>query len=475
MERTCTDRRPGWSPGHVLAVGLAVSALAGPGIAQDDGRRVYDEQLRVELDQQMAKARKIGLDAGGWFNFALFHYDDASARRERVLRQYQLRGWGSVNLQGVHRFYVRGLLGYDDWNAGTNPTEAHGDQYTGFEVERAWYQFDLGRMLRNETGKAPPVGLRVKAGREFMEIGTGLALSMPLDMVRFDASMENWEAMAFLGKTIHETRNLDDSSAVSGHQRRCLWGGQITYTGLDDHRPFVYYLENQDKTKPDPWESSQAYDYSSRYVGVGSEGTLFLPDLRYQAEVVGEFGKTYSHEAVSGRDRICAMATDFLLEYLFRVPTKPRVSFEHIWASGDDDRQLSATSTVYGNTTGTNDNAFNAFGFRDVGLAFSPRISNLHVYTLGASFYPLEKHKLFRKLEVGTKTFFYHKSSTGPMSDTTADSDTRWLGWEWDVYCNWRVTSDLSWTLRYGAFMPGGAFDDNSCRQFLMTGINLSF
>ncbi|HUT00885.1 MAG TPA: alginate export family protein [Phycisphaerae bacterium] len=459
----------------LLAAGLSLAGAVGVAQAQDDGRRVYDEQLRVQLDRRWAEAREIGLDAGGWFSFALFHYDDAGARRERVLRQYQLRGWGSANIQGVHQFYVRGLLGYDDWNAGLNPVEEHGDQYSGFEIERAWYQFDLGRMLRNQTGKASPLGLRVKAGRAFAEIGTGFVLSTPLDMVQFDASLGNWKLMALLGKTIHKTRNLDDSSAVFDHQRRCLWGAQLTYTGFDQHRPFAYFLDNHDQTKADPFESSQAYGYSSRYVAVGSEGTLLLPNLRYQAEAVGEFGKNYSRGVTDGRDSICAMATDFLLEYLFQVPTHPRISFEHIWASGDDDRQMSATATVLGNEPGTNDNAFNAFGFRDVGLAFSPRISNLHVHALGGSLYPLEKHKVFKRMEVGTKVFFYHKSSSGPISDTTTTSDTRWLGWEWDVYCNWRLTSDLSWTIRYGAFMPGGAFADNSCRQFLMTAINLSF
>ncbi len=467
--------KPGRAFGSVLAASLILAGIVLSAGAQEDGRRVYDEQLRVQLDQQMAEAREIGLDAGGWFNFALFHYDDASARRERVLRQYQLRGWGSANIQGVHKFYVRGLLGYDDWNAGTNPVEKHGDQFTGLEIERAWYQFDLGRMLRSQSGKDPGLGFRVKVGRAFTEIGTGFVLSMPLDMVRFDGSLGDWELMALLGKTIHETPNIDDSSAVSDHQRRCIWGAELTYTGFDRHRPFAYFLDNQDHTTPDPYQRFQGYDYSSRYVGVGSEGTFLLPDLRYQLEVVGEFGRNYSRYVTSGRDDICAMATDFLVEYLFPAPTRPRISFEHIWASGDDDRDLSATSTVRGNTGGTSDNAFNAFGFRDTGLAFAPRISNLHVYTLGASLYPLEQHKLLEKLEVGSKVFFYHKSSSGPVSDTTITSDSRWLGWEWDVFCNWRLTSDLSWTIRYGAFMPGGAFEDNSCRQFLMTGINLSF
>ena len=459
-----------------MAAGAVLAAAAAQAGAQgDDGRRVYDEQLRVRLDQQIAEAQETGVDGGGWFNFAFYRYDDAQARRTRTLRQYQLRGWGSANIQGVHRFYVRGLLGYDDWNAGTNPVERHGDQYSGLEIERAWYRFDLARLLRNRTGQDPPIGLGVKVGRQFTEIGTGFVLSMPLDMIGFETSLWDWKLKALLGKTIHETRNIDDAGAVYDHQRRCLWGAELSYTGFDRHRPFVYYLDNHDQTRPDPFDAAQGYDYSSRYVGVGSRGSLFLPHLRYQVEAVGEFGKTFSDGVTAGRDRICAMATDTQLEYLFQAPTHPKVSFEHVWASGDDDRELSATSTVGGNRPGTRDHAFNAFGYRDTGLAFSPRVSNLHMYSLGASFFPFEQHKRLAKMELGTKVFFYHKSADGAVSDATATEDARWLGWEWDVYCNWRITSDLSWTIRYGAFQPGSAFEHDSCRQFLLTAVTLSF
>ena len=84
----------------------------------------------------------------------------------------------------------------------------------------------------------------------------------------------------------------------------------------------------------------------------------------------------------------------------------------------------------------------------------------------------------FRKMEVGTKVFFYHKSrSSGAISDTTATDSARWVGWEWDVFCDWRITSDLAWTMRYGFFDPGNAFDrsDDTCRQFLYTGLVWSF
>ena len=96
---------------------------------------------------------------------------------------------------------------------------------------------------------------------------------------------------------------------------------------------------------------------------------------------------------------------------------------------------------------------------------------------LGASCFPLESHKLFEKMEVGTKAFFYHKDkSGGPISDTTADTREQWVGWEWDVYCDWRITSDVIWSIRYGAFQPGATYtDQDECRQFVFTAITYSF
>ena len=443
----------------------AVLVPLAPAAAQDGGR-IYREQLRVRLDQQAPLAREFGFDAGGWFTFAFMHLDDQAARKWRTLRQYELRGWASMNLQGVHRGYVRGLLRYDDWNTGDNPNGDKGDDFDE-TLERAWYQFDLGQLLENRTGRPPAVRFKVKAGREFADIGTALVLSMPLDMVQFHLSAGELELMALLGMTITHTANIDNSPKVSDHQDRCFWGVQATYKGLDRHQPFVYFLNNQDDTEPWGSDPVQSYEYTSRYLGVGSEGTLLVPDLRYLFEIVAEWGKTYSDGARAGRDEICAMALDAMLEYMFKAPTRPKVGVEYLFASGDRDRRASATSTVGGNRPGTKDHAFNAFGFRDLGLAFAPRLSNLHVYSLGASFYPLEKHKLFE---------FYHKATGGgPISDSGAVKTSQWLGWEWDVFCDWRITSDVTFTIRYGAFRPGAAFDDRTCRQFLLTALTYSF
>ncbi len=467
--------------GQAARFAAASLAMAFCGVAsgQDDGRRIYEEQLRVRLDRQLADVREVGVDGGGWLNFVLFNYDDASARKHRTLRQYQLRGWASANYRGEHRAYVRALMGYDDWNSGQNPVERRGDEFTCLEVERAWYEFNLERLLFNRTGQEPDVGLQVKVGRQFTEFGTGFALSMPLDAVQITGRVRDLEVTGLLGLTDHDSRNIDDSLAVYDHQQRCLWGVQLRWLGFDRHRPFAYYLHQNDHTEEDPVDTAQRFDYSSRYVGAGCEGSVLLPNLHYHVEAVGEFGRTYSDGVTDGpQDSICAMAVDALVEYIAtETPTKPRVGFEYIWASGDDDRSISATSTAGGNTAGTRDYAFNAFGYRDTGLAFAPRMSNLHIYALNGSLFPLECVDLFEKLEVGSKVFFYHKSAdSGAISDATADNDASYVGWEWDLYCNWRITSDLSWTVRYGAFMPGAAFGNQTdCRQFLLTSVTLSF
>jgi len=474
--------RPGKAPGRasallVFAAGVLLPALAASAQVRQTGVDIYEEQLRVRLDQQVPTAREVGLDYGGWFNFAVFDYDDAAAARTRTLRQFQLRGWASVNVQGVHRGYVRGLLAWDDWKGHDNTIAGRGDTFDD-ELERAWYLFDFGQLLFNQTGQQPPVAFKVKVGRDFATIGTAFVLAIPLDMVQFNIDTANWRFMTLLGKTKKDTNNIDDSARVAHHMDRCFFGAELAYRGLDNHEPFVYFLTQQDHTSPASADAAQSYDYSSRYLGVGSTGTVVSPDLRYRAEAVGEWGKTYSENMLTDQDRICAWALDAGLEYLPMVRMRPKLTAEYMFGSGDSDRRLSANSTVGGNRAGTKDEAFNAFGFRDTGIAFAPRVSNIHIYTAGASFFPLEKHELFRKMEIGTKIFLYHKAKAGgPISDTTATKGTRWLGWEWDVFCDWRLTSDLAWTIRYGLFRPGAAFGPsaNSGRHMLYTGVIFSF
>ncbi len=463
----------------LCAIG-GVSTTAAQGRPRS-GLEIYEEQLRVRLDEQIPGRSDFGYRAGGWLSFAVMDYDDPTAGRDRTLRKLQLRGWLDVDYRGEHRLYVRGLANLDDWSGTDNPRSPSRGTDFDLMVERAWYQFDWGRFWLNRTGNQSPVEWKLKVGREFATIGTGLALATPLDMIELRARWQDWSLKALAGQTIYDSENLDRSPAVAGRQERCFYGVEVAYEGFDRHRPFVYYLMQNDHTTPEPRSATQGYDYSSRYVGIGSEGTILSPDLAYRVEVVGEWGRTYGSGAAASQDEICAWAADVMLEYTFRdTPTRPKLYVEYLFGSGDSDRASSSTSTLGGNTPGTRDRAFNAFGFRDTGIAFSPAVSNLHIWSAGGSCFPLENHKWFERMEVGSKAFLYCRAKdSGAISDTSlpATNNSSYVGWEMDVYVDWRITSDLSWTVRYGFFQPGDAYNgsDKTCRQFVYTGLVLSF
>jgi len=453
----------------VLAVCAAASAQEGGGI------RIYQEQLRVQLDQQQVSAREAGLDAGGWLVSSFLTYDDAVARKRRTLRQNTLQLWASLSFEGVHQFYIRGLFGYDDWNTGDNPQGNKGDEWNT-ELERAWYRFDSTRAALNRTGEYPKAGYSMQVGRDYQMLGSGLTLAVPLDAVRVNAYVGDWNVTGLVGQTLTHTPNIDYSSPVVDHMDRCFYGVELRYTGFDRHEPYVYYLIQRDHT--DEWgeDPTAEYTYHSNYLGVGSGGSLILPDLRYGTELVFETGESNPNPPASRREDIRAMALDVLLEYFFKGPSRPHAQFEYLWGSGDSDRTGSANSTIGGNTAGTDDEAFNAFGFRDTGLAFAPLLGNLHIFKVGAGAMPFPSVELLRKMELGASAFFYMKDkSAGGISDPLGTGDAGWVGWEWDVYCNWRLTSDVSFTTRYGAFLPGDAFEDDDCRHFLYAGLNYSF
>ena len=147
-----------------------------------------------------------------------------------------------------------------------------------------------------------------------------------------------------------------------------------------------------------------------------------------------------------------------------------------MFASGDANRLGSPTNAEGGNRNDHVDRSFSSFGFRDTGISFSPRLSNIHVWRLGGSFRPLPEIEAAKELELGTDYYLYYKNKrVAAISDSLADETSGYAGWEMDYYANYRIFSDLSWTVRFGTFFPGSAFSDQTTRTFLLTGITWSF
>ena len=481
----------------VWLVGIIVSVFISGVYAQGrpesfvQQQRLFEEDIRRRFDREIPTGQRALLDWGGWYTYALFFFNDnnkwsldalgqriphTDRQSQRILHRHDLRFWTQINLDRVHDFYARLKLGFMHWNGHDQFIGERHDDFEGPNLDRAWYRTSLRKMVQHYDGKDLPFDLKVQVGRQYVDMGTGLVFSTPLDAVQLTFELPELTFTGIVGttETIRSMENVDRSVPGYNHTARCFYGGELAWEAFNDHRPFAYFLLQRDHSGEHPDDPNQNYQFDSNYFGFGSEGKLFLTHLRYAAEFVFETGRRYAYGG--GDETIQAYAFDGEVEYLFKHPSRPKVSVEWLHASGDGDRLASPTDTIGGNRPGTHDKSFVGFGFRDTGLALAPQMSNLDMIRLGGSCNPFFKVKPLAKLELGTNFFFYFKDKNdGAISDAAANRDNSEIGQELDLFVNWRITSDVAWLARYGVFWPGNAYDDQSPRHFLYTAITFSF
>lgn len=450
-------------------------------------QRYLEEQIRLQFDESLPYSQKLLFDWGGWYGINFILTDDGY-NSSRTLRRHDFRLWGSINIDdGIHRGYVRMKMLYDDFNPGDSYT-GNEDDLIGPNLDRGWYRFDFTKAISKYTELTLPFEAAVKLGRSYTIIGTGLALSDVLDGIFIEGKIGEFDINAIFAKFPHSRRDLDSSRPNYTNTRRYFYGIEVVYNGLENHKPFFYYLWQRDKMHDsDPSMYIISWDYDSEYLGFGSTGQI-TPYVRYSAELVYESGRTYGYPDVNDpyqyanaryhRDDISAWAWDILLEYIPPRKNQLHLSIEYIFATGDPDRVYSPTNTYVGNEAWTKDLSFNGFGYRDTGLVLFPNITNIHIWRLGASTYPFDESgsEILKNLEIGTNWFLYHKHrSKAAISDTLATVQSGYIGWEMDYFLNWRITSDFAWTARYGVFFPGKAYEDKTTRTFFLAGFIWSF
>ena len=464
----------GGPAGALGQLGLDSRPPGGISSAFLERQRSLERENERKLQQELPASQRFRLDWGGWYNFYFFLFDDGVVS-SRTLREQELRLWASFNAdRGIHQGYFRMRATFNDWNAGDSFTPNE-DDLDGPNLERGWYQIDVAKALRLYGGVEKPFELKFKIGRDLVHIGTGFALDIPLDHIMIQTEALNFQTTVIGGRTPTSVENIDRSRPVADHSDRHFWIIEERYKGWEQHEPFVYIAWQDDHTKEDPPDLLQQFRYDSRYVGFGSTGEL-IENLRYSTEWVIERGRSYSDQRFIKRNRIKAWGFDHRLDYFFRNKNKVVLSAEWMFASGDANRLGSPTNAAGGNRGDKTDRGFVGFGFRDTGIAFSPRLSNIHIWRLGGSFRPLPDIESVKDLELGSDWYLYYKNrSKAAVSDGLADRQSGYLGWEMDYFANYRILSDLAWTVRFGAFFPGKAFSDRTTRTFLLTGITWSF
>ena len=483
-----------------LALTAALAAVQSAD-AQVDLER-FERQLeqiqrdtRLRADQSIPTEQRALLDIGGFFSFNFLAIDDPD-QETHILRQSDLNAYARLNIDNVHEFFVRARTSYRDWNTGDD-FDGHGDDWTEPTLDRAYYKFDLQRYMAAYRDTPMDWNIQFKGGRQLVHWVNGLTFSQEIDGITGRVEIEKWILDVVAGRTRESTVDIDSSRpGFDGDTNRDFVGGMLAWQVVPEHRPFVYGLVQKDAndmdfnedplaslrvTDPGLPELPTRYHYDSFYVGFGSSGNLG-DNILYTVELVYQGGETFSNSfdpltATSidqTRDDIGAFAADIRLDYLLQDEHRTRLSLELLFATGDDDREHT-TNTFGGNAAGTDDDAFNAFGLVNTGLAFAPNVSNLAMVRVGASTVPLPGVSMFKRLQVGTNLFLFNKlDSDAPIDEST--SDDSYLGFEVDFYANWQITSDVSLAVRYGVFFPGQAIEtDHDARHFFFTGVTYAF
>lgn len=483
-------------------VGLGCLGLAGPLYGQDSTLQRLERQLRqaemayeLTVNPALSISERAVIDYGGQVNFSFLAVDDVN-QSTRILRQTDVQLFGRLNFDDVHQFFGRLRFTYRDYNSGDS-FDGDGDEFVQPISDRWWYRFNLAAAARAYGGQRLDGNLTLQVGRQFVTVGSGLALAEELYAAKLAVEFGDFSLMGLIGTTPKSTVIDFDSSRPSFDEdtSRNFFGGMIAYSGIKDHTPYFYILDQRDKnsedeatfTLPGPGGVGTIavpteFDYNSTYFAVGING-LLSPKLIYSTEFIYEIGDTLSNPFVPGapagvpqtRDDVSAWAARAGLTYLFRDANRSRIEFETILASGDDDRLLDTSNTLGGNRSGTKDRSFNGFGFAKTGLAFGAPVSNLLLFRAGATTYPAPDQGIFKNLQIGLDVLVFNKLDTdAPIDEGT--SDDRYLGLETDVFINWRIASDLMLNLSYGVFFPGDAINvENDARHFLYTGITYSF
>ncbi len=455
----------------VFAVGDAFGQRSEPDAFLNQ-QRAISELARAEREKLAPLTEKFSFEYGGMYNFFLFLYDDG-VESSRTFRRHDLRLWGRVGWDaGAHEIFARSRLSLIDFNSGDQFNDE--DDIEGMDLERGFYKFDLAKAMLATEGRRIDYNVELKLGRDLTEFGTGYVLSTPLDQVWLRATYKDFRVTGLIGRTVGSANDFDFTRPIK-RTRRAFLGVQAKYGGWERHEPFAYVLWQRDHNDDRVPAFRQQFDYDSFYAGIGSTGEL-VRNLRYSAEFVAETGTSYSPGQTNRKNNISAWAWDMQLEYLFQNRHRTRASIEYMFASGDPDRTISPTDTLGGNSKGFKDSGFNAFGYRDTGLSFAPRLSNIHIWRAGATYFPCPDHESLKRLELGTNWFLYqkHQSHAG-VSDPLATNPSGYLGWEMDYFANWSVTSDFAATARYGVFFPGDAFADQTTRTYLLLGFTWSF
>lgn len=451
--------------GFVPAI-VAFAALCSSAAVAQDQQKLLEDERRREMDAARPKPdddmkQPFLWDAGGWLHLQFDQVDDEPLRDTRTDRFVDLRLWGEIRYERIYSLYCRVKAQYIDFNPG--------DQYSGTEDNSFHAGFDELYVDADWTENSR--GFAARAGRAFVSMGSGLLYNDLAYMIQGTYTQDRWAVRGWVGHSIIHEDDIDQSIQHSNKSYRGFIGVEGEYLLTGNHRVYGMFLLEHDFNRDQ--FSSVDWTYNANYFGVGGRGTI-IGGLGYSAELIYEFGESAAATSTQ-MESISAFAGLLTLDYQIQGPMEPTLLVQYMYGSGDKDRQ-SPTDALAGNQAGTDDNGFLSFGFVQTGYSLFPRVSNIHILRIGGTIRPLESVDWLHKLQVGVFGYLYRKAqSEEPISDSRSFQNSADVGKEVDFTLRWRIYSDLGFSLNYGCFFPGDAYQETKARNFFSAGMTYSF
>lgn len=446
-------------------------------------QQMLDEEISRRLSDHRGQTmgEKLTLDYGASLRLGWAKLDNANAQ-PYGLRQYEANTYLQASWGGGHRVFGNLRFLYNQYYNSTNSNNGWLDPIGN----RYWYEFDLKEWQQANEGSTGDIGFNIRAGRQFVTWNSGLVFSNDI----YGAKMRlDWEQLTIEGLIGVSARSGLYDFDVSrpnydSETDRQFYGVRAELDLTPEFKPFVSYFiqdDHNDNNQALPFFGNIDFEYDSQYLSFGTNGSIGNQFL-YTFEAVWESGHGTTTPLVTPagvsqqQENIDAWAAIFNAVYLLRDHQQTRIEGTIGFGTGDGDRRASS-STFGGNWPGSPDRAFNSLGYINTGLALAPSMTNLMMLRLGASTAVPYSEQRPDAMRIGADFFVFGKTTkNAPISAPTVRGQ-RYVGFEVDLNAQWRITSDVSFNLRYGLFVPnrGNPQRIGQIRQFLYGGISYAF
>src|SRR5688572_16618201 len=226
-------------PGPGAGAGAGAEQLQREARLRDLQQRELDTRLRA--NQAIPPGQRALVDYGAYIQLNYLDVDD-QLNDNHILRQYELIPYLRLNVDGVHEVFLRGRIGYQDFNDGDS-FDGRGDEPIDGDLDRGYYRFNLGRSnaaYGTDYLGARPGGFNVAAqgGRDFVYWGNGLVLAQTLDGGILDLEFHPFQAQFIAGVTPTRTVDIDSSRPGFEYNTKRSFFGALVSLDAGEHRPY---------------------------------------------------------------------------------------------------------------------------------------------------------------------------------------------------------------------------------------------